>query len=202
MLGKLFIFEGSDGAGKSTLSKCFADYLLSIGIICEHLAFPGNESGTLGHHVYELHHDPARFGVDSITATSLQMLHIAAHVDAIERRILPTLKQGISIVLDRFWWSTWVYGVVSGADLQSLRQMIRLELLQWKQIQPEIIFLIVRDRQRNNDVTSTTSSRLEAAYRELAGKEQRRNSVCIIENNASLQEALSQIQSAARLKLQ
>ena len=188
MLGKLFVFEGSDGSGKSTLSKCFADYLPSIGILCEHLAFPGNESGTLGRHVYKLHHNPARFGIDSITATSLQMLHIAAHVDAIERRILPTLKQGVSIVLDRCWWSTWVYGVVSDVDLQSLRQMIRLELFHWKQIQPEIIFLIVRDRQRNNDVTSTTNSRLDAAYRELAEKEHCQNSVCIVENNASVQD--------------
>lgn len=202
MFGKLFVFEGSDSAGKSTLSKGFADYLLSIGINCEHLAFPGNESGTLGHHICEIHHNPTNLGIDSITSTSLQMLHIAAHVDAIERRILPTLKQGVSIVLDRFWWSTWVYGIVAGANLRSLRQMIRLELLHWKEIHPEIIFLITRETQRGSDVLESTNSQLNTAYLELAEKEMRRTSVCIIENNASLQEALNSIQSAAKLKLQ
>ena len=201
MLGKLYVFEGADGAGKSTLSKRFAGYLQSAGVVCEYRAFPGNEAGTLGRHIYELHHDPARFGIHSITATSLQLLHIAAHIDAIDSCILPKLNEGISVVLDRFWWSTWVYGVVSGANLESLREMIRLELLHWKQFQPEIIFLILREL-RTTDNAATTDTSLATIYRELAEEEGRRNSVCIIENNSSLQEALSRIQSAAKLGLQ
>src|SRR5688572_21439337 len=119
--GKLFVFEGPDGSGKTTLSMAFAKYLRNKGTDCEHFAFPGREAGTLGKLVHELHHNSALVGVDSLTPSSLQLLHIAAHVDAIESRIVPLLKNGRSIVLDRFWWSTWVYGKINRVSNNSLR---------------------------------------------------------------------------------
>lgn len=200
-LGRLFVFEGADGAGKSTLSKNFANYLQATGIDCEHLAFPGNEVGTLGHHVYKLHHDPARFGVDSLTPTSLQILHIAAHIDAIERHILPTLKQGRSIVLDRFWWSTWAYGKASGVNIQSLELMINIELLHWNQVKPEMIFLIVRNTGMDEDVSDAVILRRNSAYQELAEKGHHRYPICVIENNSSLKDALDQIIRSAKARL-
>src|SRR3972149_5768417 len=97
--GKLFVFEGVDGSGKTTLSRAFAKHATTIGFECEWFSFPGCENGTLGKQVYDIHHD--RLGVRSATInpTSLQLLHIAAHIDAMNRRILPALKQGRLVVL-------------------------------------------------------------------------------------------------------
>src|SRR5713101_3899196 len=106
--GNLIIFEGPDGSGKTTLSSALAETLLAKGMDCEHLAFPGREDGSLGKQVYRVHHDPRSAGIEALTPTSLQVLHIAAHIDAIESRIFPALHAGKSIILDRFWWSTWV----------------------------------------------------------------------------------------------
>src|ERR1044071_4273325 len=125
--GKLFVFEGPDGSGKTTLSHAFVEYLKSKGVECDYFAFPGQEPGTIGRLVYDLHHDPRDVEVESLTPTSLQLLHIAAHVDAIESKILPALKKGRTVVLDRFWWSTWVYGKVGGVSPKILRAMIQLE---------------------------------------------------------------------------
>src|SRR5207249_4525469 len=111
-IGKLIVFEGPDGSGKTTLSRLFADRARELGVPCDWFAFPGREGGTLGKHVYEIHHNLQTVGVKAINPASLQLLHIAAHIDALEGRILPALKQGRHIVLDRFWWSTLVYGVV------------------------------------------------------------------------------------------
>ena len=99
-LGKLYVFEGPDGVGKSTLAQWFASHLQESGYACTLLSFPGKEDGTLGEHVYELHHDPARFGIQSLSAASLQLLHVAAHIDAIETRIKPLLNEG-----ERWCWT-------------------------------------------------------------------------------------------------
>ena len=90
----------------------------------------------MGRLVYDLHHDADDLGLGEINPTSLQILHIAAHVDAIEERILPALRTGAWVVLDRFWWSTWVYGLAFGVPENSLETMIELELLHWGEVKP------------------------------------------------------------------
>src|SRR5690606_22290603 len=98
--GYLFVFEGPDGVGKTSLAKATVDVLLSNSIPCEYLAFPGRKEGTLGHHIYELHHNRAQLETNALAPTALQALHIAAHIDAIENQIWPLLETGTSVVLD------------------------------------------------------------------------------------------------------
>src|SRR5689334_19509969 len=133
---KLFVFEGPDGCGKTALSRAFAGRLRAVGLEAEWVSFPGREVGTLGKRVYEIHHETSGTAVRPINPTSLQLLHIAAHIDAIETRIIPALKQGRHVVLDRFWWSTFVYGTVNGVHQRSLRRMINIERLHWSGIRP------------------------------------------------------------------
>src|SRR5690242_21910735 len=65
--GALFVFEGPDGTGKSTLVSSVKRALTQdLRHPVTALAFPGREPGTLGHHVYALHHDPHQLGVRSI----------------------------------------------------------------------------------------------------------------------------------------
>lgn len=192
-VGKLFVFEGPDGVGKTTLAMSFATHLAARGMECEFMSFPGREVGTLGHHVYELHHNAAHFGIESIRPLSVQVLHIAAHIDAIETRILPLLSSGRHVVLDRFWWSTWVYGTVTKANQEALRAMISAERACWGQTQPSAAFLITRTSSLREVEVEGRWKELREVYGELAKAERNQYPVHIIRNDSAVGEALREI---------
>ena len=191
--GKLFVFEGPDGVGKTTLAMSFAEHLVARGLDSEFMSFPGREAGTLGQHVYELHHSAARFGIESIRPLSLQTLHIAAHIDAIETRILPLLKSGQHVVLDRFWWSTWAYGRVGGANREALTALIDAERACWGQAQPSIAFLIKRTNSLREKEVEGRWKALCETYDELAEVEREQYPVSVVRNDLEVGEALRQI---------
>ena len=192
-IGKLFVFEGPDGVGKTTLAISFAEHLVSQRQECEFMSFPGRDPGTLGQHVYQLHHDVRRFGIESIRPLSLQMLHIAAHIDAVEARILPLLRSGRHVVLDRFWWSTWVYGTVAKANREALTAMINAERACWGQTQPSVAFLITRTSSLREVEVEGRWRELCEAYGELAKAERSQYPVHIVRNDSAVGEALYEI---------
>lgn len=188
----LYVFEGPDGVGKTALSKDFSDYLNSIDIKSSYFSFPGSSLGTLGKHIYEIHHELSEAGITNINPTSLQMLHVASHIDAIESEILPELRAGNSIVLDRFWWSTIVYGSVYGANSDSLNKLIEIEKAHWAEFQPVCIFYLKRQNTLKPSADAYWDELLEA-YEKLVLQEGVSSQIEIITNESSPQETLAQI---------
>jgi thymidylate kinase len=182
---RLFVFEGPDGVGKSTLGTAAEQRLRDAGIDCDRLSFPGKEAQTLGRLVYELHHFPERFDVTSLSPTSLQLLHIAAHVDAIERHIVPLLSKGKVVLLDRYWWSTWVYGTATGVSPPQLEAMLAVEQLAWDEVQPSAVFLVQRP-------SAKAAPLLVDTYEQLALRESARHRVIRLNNERSLAQAVDE----------
>lgn len=183
--GRLIVFEGPDDAGKTTLSKMVHETRLGKGERCVWLSFPGNQENTIGREVYRMHHD-ARFACAS--QLSLQMLHVAAHIDCIERTIIPALEEGTSVVLDRFWWSTIIYGTMAGAPPDALRRCLEVENMSWRGVLPHVVFLL----QRASD--SKHSAGLLSSYELLAGEESKHYPVETIDNNSTLAVALQTVE--------
>jgi dTMP kinase len=196
--GRLIVFEGPDGVGKTTLAKALVNKLMRRGLPCEYFCFPGRDPGTLGRLVYGVHHDPGEFGIDHIEPASLQVLHVAAHLDAIGRRILPALEAGRSVILDRFWWSTVVYGIVGGVDRGVLDAMIELELQGWGEAEPAVAFLVTRRSPLRKEGSDERWRQLRDAYGELAREQARRHPVETVANEGALDEALKQVLRALK----
>lgn len=187
--GKLYVFEGPDSVGKSTLSRLFADHLVGGGEDCVHLAFPGNDDGTVGSLVYKIHHRPQDLGIAAPSYAALQMLHVAAHIDAIQTKILPALSAGKSVVLDRFWWSTLVYGRVAGLDQALLGLIIGPEDYIWAGNCPAVVFLLECNSPFEFPV-SEEWRRCASLYSELAAVQESRHKVIRINNEGSIDDAL------------
>lgn len=197
--GKLLVVEGSDGIGKSHLSNELACYLENVGIPVLSLSFPGRREGSLGKLVYSIHHCPMQFGITGMTALGLQALHIAAHIDEITAVILPALKSGKWIVLDRFWWSTWVYGINAGADTACLELLIEAEKNAWSNVRPSAVFMVEREHALREEHTQAAFQRLAALYAEIRVKEGSSQPTYIIDNNNTQTSAAQVLKIAAGL---
>jgi thymidylate kinase len=183
------VFEGPDGVGKSSAVRDVAERLRSLAIRHSVLAFPGHEPGTLGKVVYDIHHDSGRFGIEAMSEAAKQTLHIAAHLDAIERRIGPLLNGGEHVLLDRFWWSTWVYGVVGGVPPRTLDALIEAERIQWGSVQPSLVVLLDRDEPIQRDQDRNDWRRIRAAYLALASKERTHYPVEVVQSTGRAETA-------------
>lgn len=194
-LGRLFVFEGSDGVGKTTVAEKVSEKLKKKGNDVLLLSFPGREPNTLGQLVYEIHHNAQLYGVDYVSPTSLQTLHIAAHIDCIEHRILPALFNKKTVILDRYWWSTVAYGIASGIPRNVLDAMVVLEKTAWNNIKPDKLFLITCQEPFRIELSNRQWSKVCSVYETLTKEENDSYPVDIIENNKPLKEIVDSIVS-------
>lgn len=190
MKGDLFVFEGANGVGKTSIINLLYNEFIKKKILVKKIGFPGYEKGTLGHLIYNIHNRPYFYNVNSIDPTSLQLLHVAAHIDSINRTIIPALKSGTIILLDRYWWSTFIYGKISGIEDFVLDQMIEIEKKYWNGVLPSKLFLINRNNKPLKDgINIQTWNIIKGEYKILSNIEKSHYSITEIENKTSLEEA-------------
>jgi len=125
-------------------------------------------------------------------------MHIAAHLDAIESRLRPRVLSGECVVLDRYWWSTWVYGMAGGVPEAVLNPLIEAEVAMWGAAQPEIIFLVRRSAPVNRGMAQTQFDTLAGLYRRLATREQSRQRVVMIDNDGDATTTIEAVVTALR----
>jgi thymidylate kinase len=189
-LGKLLIFEGPNSVGKTSLSRRLAEHYTAKGDDCLLLAFPGHVDGTIGSLIYRLHHCPSDIGITSISPSALQIMHVAAHVDAIQTQIIPALTEGKTVILDRFWWSTIVYGQLNGLPRKLLDSIVQPEIAVWGDIKPTAIFLM--DRTTPFEFTSTPEwAKCAQLYSDFSYENPSTANLYRVSNQASLNEALA-----------
>jgi dTMP kinase len=190
MKSELYVFEGPDGVGKSTLASHVNAYLNQCGFPSELLAFPGREVGTLAEHIYRLYHDPFHFGIRNISIAPEQILVTAAHADVIENRLIPALSQGRNVVLDRYWWSTWVHSTLGNLPSQIRDLLIEVELFISKDVKPRCIFLVRRNRPADSEYHPDKWRRLVSLYDDIRARQDQQMTILEVDNNGDLQDTM------------
>lgn len=194
-LGKLFVFEGPDDVGKTTLAGMLSHYLSNNGFSNEVLSFPGREPNTVSELIYRLYHDSAALGVRTISSLAMQVMVTAAHIEVIETRVKPLIRSGTNVVLDRFWWSTWVYATLQGVPEKARDLMIDLELQSWEGIEPDCIFLITRGEPLLPQPPNHRWPEIVKLYKELHDAQRSRANVELLTNDGSLSETCDAVVS-------
>ncbi len=103
--GKLITIEGLDGAGKTTLATALAAELAARGVTVSQLREPGGVA--LSERIRQLLREPALAGALGPRAEAL--LYAAARAQLTASKLVPQLKAGTWVLLDRFVDSSLAY---------------------------------------------------------------------------------------------
>lgn len=104
--GLVIVFEGAEGAGKTTQIRILAERLTTRGIPCIAVREPGGTP--VGDSIRELLLHPEQ----EITAATEALLFMASRAELIAREIRPSLEEGSLVLVDRFFLSTYAYQIV------------------------------------------------------------------------------------------
>ena len=119
--GKLIVFEGAEGAGKTTQIRLIADRLTAAGIPVIAVREPGGTP--VGDAIREIVLESDHHMNDAAEA----LLFMASRAELIGREVLPALAKGSVVLLDRFFLSTYAYQIVGrGLPEEEVRAANRL----------------------------------------------------------------------------
>ena len=106
MSGQLIVFEGPEGAGKTTQIGLLLEALRSASVSAVTFREPGGTP--LGDAIRKLVLDPGR----TIAPAAEAHLFMAARAELCDREVRPALARGLVVLLDRFFLSTYAYQIV------------------------------------------------------------------------------------------
>ena len=138
MRAKLITLEGGDGAGKTTLLGRIEEHLKAKGVRYVVTREPGGTP--LSEEIREILLKPDR----QMTALAELLLYEAARAEHVEQFIKPKLREGISVICDRFIHSSIAYqgfgrGLGHGAvrELNNLAcQGLKPDMAIWLKVTP------------------------------------------------------------------
>lgn len=128
--GKFIVFEGLDGSGQTTQAVLLAEFLRSKGkeVVLTKEPTHDSKAGTQIRRILanELACEPEE----------LQKLFALDRGEHVEQVIIPALAQGKVVISDRYFFSSFAYGMADGLDLEWLIQLNSEFLL------PDVTFLL------------------------------------------------------------
>jgi len=120
--GRLIVFEGAEGAGKTTQLRLVAQRLAASS--AERVLTVREPGGTaIGDEIRRLLLEPS----SDITSRAEAFLFMASRAQLVEREIRPALAEGATVLMDRFFLSTYAYqGAGRGLAETDLRATNRM----------------------------------------------------------------------------
>ena len=119
--GRLVALEGAEGAAKTTQIRLLAERLTSAVIPCVAVREPGGTP--VGDDIREILLHPEQ----EITAATEALLFMASRAELIAREILPSSVEGLVVLVDRFFLSTYAYQIFGrGLPEEEIRAANRL----------------------------------------------------------------------------
>jgi len=135
-MAQLIVFEGIDGSGKTSLSKLFLAHLLQGGTPAIWLREPTDSP--LGEMIRRLAQDREAIAIQKELDLFLQDRRWD-----VETNILPALRSGTTVVMDRYYYSNACYQGARGLDMEAILRTNR-----GFAPEPDIVFIIDADVER------------------------------------------------------
>lgn len=135
--GKFIVFEGNDGAGKTTIAEYVANRFGALGIDVILTKEPGGIAETVP--VRKLILDE-RIAEDGVAQLLLFAADRRAHLLL---QVLPAIKRGEFVVCDRYYGSTRVYQEERGVGTQDILWAENLAItFGGERVEPDVVILL------------------------------------------------------------
>lgn len=172
--GKLIVFEGGEGCGKTTMSNMVYDWMRENNIDCIKSREPGGTA--IGNDIRNILLNKEYS--DNIDVFSELLLYEAARREHFIQIINPALKSGKHVILDRFVLTTSVYQGGDRDDFDSYMMLInklnnlainytKIDCTILLDIDPEISIRRIKDNNRETNRYDLASLEEQRKIREL-----------------------------------
>jgi dTMP kinase len=118
--GKLIVLEGTDGVGRSTQIALLREWLESEGYA---VAATGMKRGQLAGKAIKLAMEGHTLG-----DTTMNLSYTTDFADRLEKDIIPALRAGFVVLIDRYIYSIIARAQVRGADPTWIRNVLGIAL--------------------------------------------------------------------------
>ncbi len=113
--GLLIVLEGTDGVGKSTQVKLLKDYIENKCYGC--MLSEWKTSRLISNVINEAKDR------NLLNTTTFSLLYAADYADRLENNIIPALKAGFIVILDRYIYTAFVRDSVRGHDIKWVKKL-------------------------------------------------------------------------------
>lgn len=133
--GLLIVIEGTDGAGKSTQTNILSDYIIKKGFGCTVSEWKTSRliSGVI---------NEAKES-NMLNTTTFSLLYAADYTDRLENEIIPALKSGFVVLMDRYIYTAYVRDSVRGHDIEWVKNLYSFapkpDLVFYLNVPPDIL---------------------------------------------------------------
>ena len=130
----LIVFEGPEGVGKTTQLRMLSEWLSANGQTVVAVREPGGTP--LGDEIRRVLLDPR----SDIVPRAESLLFMASRAQLVEQEIAPALATGATVLLDRYFLSTYAYQV-AGRGLPH-EEIVAANRLATSSLRPELTLLL------------------------------------------------------------
>ena len=196
--GKFIVIEGLDGSGQTTQANLLRDFLLKTGQGTILTKEPTRDSEA-GQKIREIL--DKKTGVELL---QLQKLFAQDRKEHLEKLIMPALKEGKTVISDRYFFSSFAYGSASGADLDWLIEINNTFLIPDLTIILKVNPAICLQRIEKRGVEKTLfeeEEKLKKVWKVYETLPNRFENVNIIDGERTIEEVFEEVKSLVHSKL-
>ena len=133
--GLLIVIEGTDGSGKSTHVNMLSKYIQKKGFGCAVSQWKTSRliSGVINEAKER----------NMLNTTTFSLLYAADYADRLENEIIPALKSGFVVLMDRYIYTAYVRDSVRGNDIDWVKNLYsyapKPDLVFYLDVPPDIL---------------------------------------------------------------
>lgn len=197
--GKFIVIEGLDGSGQTTQANFLKDFLSKKGYSVVLTKEPTLDSEA-GKKIREVLNKRIK-----IESRPLQELFAQDRKEHLENLIIPTLKEGKIVISDRYFFSSFAYGVGPGVSLEWLikinDEFLIPDLTFILEVRPEVCFERIEKRGEEKTLFEEKKklARVWEVYKTLPN---RFENVYIIDGERPMEQVFEEIKTIAHSKVE